>query len=66
MYETKLITSGQYKSALEGTVVLNRQKTEQTYDDPSTYAIYCATVQIMKKMGSILDILWVLKEIQKI
>lgn len=51
MYETKLITSGQYKSALEETVVLNRQKTEQTYDDPSTYAIYCATVQIMKKDG---------------
>lgn len=51
MYENQLITKEQYQKALDEKVTLNHEQTEQSYDDPSTYAIYCATVQIMKKDG---------------
>lgn len=51
MMKTKLITQEEYEDALGEEITLNHEQAEQTYDDPSTYAIYCATVQIMKKDG---------------
>lgn len=49
MLTYKMISKEEYIKALEEKVRLKLKKQSNSYGDQATYAIYCATIQIMKK-----------------